>query len=199
MSFKSLLKPMTFATVLIISIVITSACSSSVKVRSDIAPGVDLSAYDTYGFFSQLGVEGEHYSSLLGQHFRDAVSRQMELRGFASADSPQLQVNVSVGAQDKVRVNTYDDPYLHGGYYGYRGYGYYGSPWYRGGTRTTVHQYTEANVYVDVVDAGKHELVWQGVATFTLTDKMQENVRESVNSTVDRIFTQFPVAASASP
>jgi hypothetical protein len=199
MSFKSLSKTMAFVTFLMISIVITSACSSSVKVRSDVAPGVDLSSYQTYGFFSQLGVEGEHYSSLLGQHFRDAVSRQMESRGFTSSDSPQLQVNVSVGAQDKVKVNTYDDPYLYGGHYGYRGYGFYGSPWYGSGTRTTVHQYTEANVYVDVVDASKHELVWQGVATFTLTDKMQENVRETVNATVDKIFTQFPVAAPATP
>jgi len=198
MPFKSLLKSTSVVTVLVL-VVFTAACSSSVKVRSDAAPGVDLSSFETFGFFSQLGVEGEQYSSLLGQHFRDAISGQMESRGFELSDAPQLQINVSVGAQDKVRVNTYDDPYLYGGYYGYRGYGYYGSPWYRSGTRTTVHQYTEANVYVDVVDASEHELVWQGVATFTLTDKMQENVRESINNTVDKIFTQFPVTAPANP
>lgn len=179
---------------LIISALLVSACAPSVKVRSDVAPGVDLSAYQTYNFFSQMGVEGDSYSSLLGQHFRDAIFAEMESRGFELTQTPQLQVNVSIGAKDKVKVNTYNDPYLYGGYYGYRGRGYYGSPWYGGGTRTTVHQYTEANVYIDVVDSAKHQLVWQGVATFTVTDKMQEQVRETVISTVNSVFEQFPVA-----
>jgi hypothetical protein len=93
-------------------------------------------------------------------------------------------------------VNTYNDPYLYGGYYGGAGYGYYGSPWhYGGGTRTTVHQYTEANVYIDMVDSSEHKVVWQGVATFTLTDKMQEQLRETVNNTVSKVFAEFPVPA----
>jgi hypothetical protein len=172
-----------------------TACSPSVKVRSDVAPDADLSRYESFSFFKPMGIEDDQYSNLLGQHFRDAVSQQMSARGFTPADSPQLRVNVSVGAKDKVRVNTYQEPYVYGGYYGYSGYGYYGSPWGYGGTRTTVHQYTEANVYLDVVDAGTHKLLWQGVATFTLTDKMQKQLRETVFSTVESIFEQFPVAA----
>jgi hypothetical protein len=65
-------------------------------------------------------------------------------------------------------------------------------------TSTTVRQYTEANVYIDMVDASEHKLVWQGVATFTLTDKMQSQMRETVNNTVEKIFTQFPVSRPSS-
>jgi hypothetical protein len=173
-----------------------AACAPTVKVRSDVDPGVDMRQYQTYGFFSQMGVEGDNYSNLLGRHFRDAISAQMDARGFRPSETPQLQINVSVGAEDKVRVNTYQDPYLYGGYYGMYGYGYMGGPWgYPGTTRTTVTQYTEANVYIDMVDASLHKMVWQGVATFTVTDKMQEQVRESIYSTVDKIFTQFPIQA----
>lgn len=176
--------------------VLLQACSPSVKVRSDADPGVDMRQFQTYDFFSQMGVEGDNYSNLLGQHFRDAISSQMNTRGFTQSGSPQLQINVSIGAQDKVRVNTYQDPYLHGGYYGGAGYGYYGSPWHYGGsTRTTVTQYTEADVYVDMVDSSEHKMVWQGVATFTVTDKMQERLRETVYNTVEKIFTEFPIAA----
>jgi hypothetical protein len=186
------------ASVALVAALLVAACSPSVKVRSDSNPDVDLRQFQTYGFFSQMGVEGENYSNLLGQHFRDAISSQMNSRGFKQSASPQLQVNVSIGAKDKVRVNTYSDPYLHGGYYGYGGYGYggYGSPWgYGGGTRTTVHQYTEANVYIDLVDSTQHKMIWQGVATFTVTDKMQEQLRDTVYSTVEKVFTQFPVPA----
>jgi hypothetical protein len=187
--------------VLIVAILAVSAaaCSPSVKVRSDTDPGVDMRQYQTYNFFSQLGVEGDSYSNLLGQHFRAAISGQMSSRGYSQADTPQLQINVSVGAEEKVRVNTYNEPYLHGGYYGHGGWGYggyYGSPWgYGGATRTTVHQYTEANVYIDMVDANQHKMVWQGVATFTVTDKMQEQLRETIYNTVNKVFEQFPVSA----
>ena len=175
-----------------------AGCAPSVKVRSDTDPDVNLGQYQTYGFFSQLGVEGDSYSNLVGRHFRDAISGQMEARGYSKSESPQLQVNVSIGAEEKIRVNTYQDPYLHGGYYGPYGYGYMGSPWgYPTTTRTSVSQYTEANVYIDLVDASEHKLVWQGVATFTLTDKMQEQLRETVYNTVDKVFEQYPVPAPA--
>ena len=175
-----------------------TACSPSVQVRTDSDPGVNMSQYKSYDFFSQLGIEGDGYSNLLGQHFRAAISSQMNARGISQSETPQLQINVSIGAEDKVRVNTYQDPYLYGGYYG-RGYGAYGhgSPWGYGGgaTRTTVHQYTQAKVYIDMVDASTHKMVWQGVATFTVTDKMQGQLRETVNNTVEKILSQFPVTA----
>ena len=198
MSFKFLSPTSRALAVLLVLSVLMSACSPSVKVRSDTDPSVNMSQYKTYDFFSQLGVEGDNYSSLAGQHFRDAISQQMNVRGYSQSGSPQLQVNVSVGAQDKVRVNTYNDPYLYGGYYGHRGAGFYGSPYmYGGGTRTTVTQYTEANVYIDMVDSSEHKLVWQGVATFNVTDKMQEQLRETVLNTVNKIFEEFPVPAPA--
>jgi hypothetical protein len=181
------------------AVMLLAGCAPSVKVRSDADPEVNMGQYQTYDFFSQLGVEGDSYSNLVGRHFRDAISAQMEARGYSRSDSPQLQLNVSIGAEEKIRVNTYQDPYVYGGYYGRPGYGYMGSPWgYPTTTRTSVSQYTEANVYIDMVDASEHKLVWQGVATFTLTDKMQEQLRETVYNTVDKVFTQYPVPAPES-
>ena len=197
---KFILSRLSIRTVITVAVTATllSACSPSVKVRSDTDPGVDMRQFSSYDFFSQMGIEGDGYSNLLGQHFRDAITSQMNLRGFSQDGSPQLQINVSIAAEEKVRVNTYQDPYLYGGYYGRgRGYGgYYGSPMgYGGGTRTTVHQYTQANVYIDMVDSTSHKMVWQGVATFTVTDKMQGQLRETVQNTVAKIFSQFPVSA----
>jgi hypothetical protein len=175
-----------------------AGCGPSVQVRSDVAPDVDLAGYQTYGFFRQLGIEGDNYSNIFGQHFRAAISEQMEARGYTLSDEPQLLVNVSVGQEDKIRVNTYQEPYLHGGYYGRCCYGTYGGPWgYPGSTRTTVSQYTEANVYIDVVDAGEARMIWQGVATFTVTEKMQQQLRETIYSTVDKIYVQYPVPGPA--
>lgn len=182
---------------LCLAALLSAGCAPSVKVRSDVAPDANLGQYQTYGFFKQLGVEGDNYSNIYGQHFRGAITQEMEARGYRKADEPQLLVNVTVGSEEKIRVNTYSDPYLYGGYYG-RPYGMYYGPWgYPGATQTSVHQYTEANVYIDVVDAAEHKMIWQGVATFTVTDKMQQQLRETVYSTVDQVFTQYPVAPAA--
>jgi hypothetical protein len=181
------------AIVIFIAAVLVGGCGSSVKVRSDYDPGVDMRQYKTYNFFSQMGIEGDNYSNLYGQHFRAAISEQMEARGYVKSDNPDLQINVTAAADEKVRVNTYSDPYLYGGYYG--GYRGYYDPWYGhgGGTRTTVHQYTEANIYIDLVDGKEHKMVWQGVATFTVTDKMQREIRQSISNTVSEIFGAYPI------
>ena len=181
-----------------VAALVLSGCAPSVKVRSDVAPEANLAQYQTFGFFEQLGVEGDNYSNIFGQHFRSAITQEMESRGYRKSEEPQLLVNVTVGSEEKIRVNTYQEPYLYGGYYG-RPYGgmYYG-PWgYPGATQTSVRQYTEANVYIDVVDASEHKMVWQGVATFTVTDKMQQQLRETIYSTVDSVFTQYPVGSTA--
>lgn len=173
-----------------------TACAPSVTVRTDSDPSVNLASYETFGFFKQMGIEGDNYSSLLGEHFRQVISSEMEARGYAPSDDPGLRINVSVGAEEKVRVNTYQEPYLYGGFYGARTYGYWGSPFYGGATQTTVRQYTEANVYIDLVDTSQDKMVWQGVASFTLTDKMQTQMRATIERTVEGIFSRFPVPVS---
>jgi len=175
-----------------------TGCAPSVKVRSDTVPDANLAQYQTFGFFKQLGIEGDNYSNIFGEHFRDAISREMKARGYTESDDPQLLVNVSAGQEEKIRVNTYQEPYLYGGYYGRCCYGSWGGPWgYPGATQTSVHQYTEANVFIDVVDASEHRMIWQGVATFTVTDKMQQQLRETIFNTVDKVFAQYPVAPAA--
>jgi len=183
--------------ILAIAAMALAACAPSVKVRTDADPSVNMSQYETYNFFSKLGIEDDGYSNLLGQHFRASITSQMDSRGYTKSNTPQLQVNVTIAKDDKVRVNTYQDPYLYGGYYGgFRG-PYWGSPMYYGGgtTRTTVSQYTQANVYIDLVDSSTHKMVWQGVATFNLTEKMQQQVAATVNNTVAEIFAKYPVPA----
>jgi uncharacterized lipoprotein YajG len=87
-SFSHFLKLLTMTSV--VASLLLAGCS----------PSVNMSEYQTYDFFSQMGVEGESYSNLVGQHFRDAISTQMESRGYQKSETPQLQINVSIGAEE---------------------------------------------------------------------------------------------------
>jgi len=167
-----------------------TGCASGPKIQTDHDPSVDFSKYHTYNFFKPLGIEGHSYSSILGQNFRDAISREMDSRGYEMSDDPDLLLNVSARLQEKTKVTTYNDPYP---YYGYR-MGYY-DPWYGYGygTQTHVSQYTEGTVNIDMVDAAQKRMVWEGIAIGRVhEDRTNLEVKEAIFSGVAQMFSQYP-------
>ena len=73
-------------------------------------------------------------------------------------------------------------------YYGYRR-GYYGG-W--GGYDTHVQQYVEGTLNIDIVDARRKQLVWEGVAVGRVTDKQREQRQAAINAAVAEIFSKYP-------
>jgi len=192
------MKKMNFGLLLIASVVLLSACSSGPDIRTDYDRSVDFTGFKTYGFFSPLGIEGPNYSTIYGSIFREAISREMENRGYRKAENPDLLINVSARLEDKTKVTTSTNPgYYGGGYYGYRR-GFY-DPWvgYGYGTTTHVSQYTEGTINVDVVDAKDKKLIFEGVSVGRLKDdRTNEEIREAINSGVATVFTGYPATAS---
>ncbi|MEE4175398.1 MAG: DUF4136 domain-containing protein [Xanthomonadales bacterium] len=172
-----------------------AACSSGPKIKADYDPSVDFSQYQTFNFYKPMGIENPNYSSLIGQMFRDAITREMEQRGYTLADDPDLMMNVSAILEDKTKVTTYNDP-MYGGYYGYRR-GFY-DPWYGYGYGTSTHvsQYTEGTVNIDMVDAKAKRMVWEGIAVGRVNeDRSNEEVRQAINSGVTEMFASYPFRA----
>jgi hypothetical protein len=77
-----------------------------------------------------------------------------------------------------------------GGYYGYRG-GMYGT--WGNYSQTTATQYTQGTLNIDVVDAGRKQLVWEGVVTKTITEKSAQNLEATVDGAVAAAFAKFPL------
>ena len=180
-----------------IAILLLAACSSGPEIKSDYDREVDFSQYKTYGFFNSMGIENRNYSSIYGSVFREAISREMESRGYRLSDNPDLLINVSARLQDKTKVTTTSDPYMSGGYYGYR-HGAYGA-WggYGYGTTTHVSNYTEGTVNVDLVDRVLKRMVWEGVGVGRLKEnRTNEETREAINSALTEMFAGYPFRAN---
>jgi hypothetical protein len=62
----------------------------------------------------------------------------------------------------------------------------------------TTH-YQQGTLAIDVVDASKQQLVWQGVAQARLTKDMMENPEATIGSVVADIFEKYPVQPPAAP
>lgn len=176
-------------------ILLLSACSSGPQIKSDYDQSVDFSQYRTYNFFERLSIEDPNYSTIYGSIFRQAISREMESRGYTRSEDPDLLINVSARLQEKTDVRTTTDPFP-APYYGYRR-GFY-DPWYGYGYGISTHvsQYTEGTVNIDVVDARAKKMVFEGVGVGRLReDRTNEEVREAINSAVAEMFKGYPASA----
>ena len=170
-----------------------SACSSSLQVRSDADPSADFSQYSTFNFFDPMGIEGGYNSPIFGEHFRAAISRELRQRRYQENDDPNLLVNVTIRADDRVKMTSYTAPYMSGGYYSRPGGAHYGSSL---GVGVSVSQratkVTEASVFIDLVDVQQQRVVWQGVAVLDVTDKVAKQLRDSIYTAVNEVFKQYP-------
>lgn len=187
-------KPISLLLIAAFALLLT-ACSSGPQIKADYDPSVDFSGYQTFNFYNPMGIENPNYSSIIGQMFREAITREMEQRGYTLSDDPDLMMNVSAILEDKTKVTTYNDP-MYGGYYGYRA-GFY-DPWYGYGYGTSTHvsQYTEGTVNIDMVDARAKRMVWEGIAVGRVDeDRSNAEVREAINSGVAEMFSAYPFRA----
>ncbi len=173
-----------------------AGCASGPRIQSDYDHTIDFSQYRTYNFFNPMGIESPNYSSIYGSIFRDAIGKEMASRGYTLSDNPDLLINVSGRLQDKTKVTTTSDPYMAGGYYGYRrgAYGAWGGYGY--GTSTHVSNYTEGTINVDMVDREQKRMVWEGVAVGRVNDKnTNDEKRANVYAGIKEMFAAYPFRA----
>jgi len=170
-----------------------SACSSGPTIRSDYDHGADFGRYRSFGFMSPLGTDKAGYSSLLTERLKTATRGQMEMRGYTySEQSPDLLVNFNAKRQEKTEVT----PAPPGPYYGYRA-GFYGG-WPGYGWGSDVYQYTEGTLNIDLVDARRKQLVWEGVSVGVIDDVEKAASTQNVEASVAQIFSRYPFRAGNS-
>ena len=171
---------MTVAAALLVS------CASKPSIRSNQDPAVNFTQYQTFGFFDEVTKRQAAYDSFATRYIKTAVDREMSSRGFQKNEQPQLLVNIHVQTKDKVKVT--ETPTGGYGYYGYR-YGAYG---WGAGVHTTVDNYTEGTLNVDVIDRTQSKLLWEGIAIGRISDKAREDPQTAIDAVVKQVFERFP-------
>ena len=170
-----------------------ASCATGPKVSADYDHSADFSAYRTFGFFEQLGTDAAGYESLITQTLKSAARREMEARGYTYAESgADLLINFNAKLAQQTRVSQTPAPMPM--YYGYRRGFYSGwGPSY--GYETHVDQYVEGTLNIDVVDAKRKRLVWEGVAVGRVRDRAAADRQAAINAAVAEIFSKYPFRA----
>lgn len=174
------------------------ACATGPKVRTDYDHAANFASYRTYNFAPELGTDRGGYSTIVTGHFKRAVAREMESRGYTLAtDKPDLLVNFYTSVRERTEVNSSPRFTFGAGYYGYR-YGLYTAwPLYDRDITTTQQQVGTANV--DVVDASRKQLIWEGRTEGRLTEGMLDEPGPAIDKAVAALFTKYPARSGSAP
>ncbi|MBA2745561.1 MAG: DUF4136 domain-containing protein [Flavisolibacter sp.] len=173
------MKTMNFLPLLLIFIL--GACSS-VHVASDYDKKADFSKYKTYAFY-KTGIDKVEISDLDKKRILRSIEEVMTSKGYTKSENPDLLVNFFTKSTEQVNVNNG---------WGY-GYGFGWNPWMWGGM-ASVYTNTEGSLFIDLIDANKKDLIWQGEGVGILTQNSGEK-DERIKEFVTKILNQYPPGA----
>ncbi len=158
------------------------ASCSSVRVYSDYDKQVDFTPYKTFAFHKN-GIDKAEISDLDKKRILHAIDETMSAKGFTKSDNPDLLISFFTKEREEVNVNQFNAGW------GY-GWGWGWNPFLWGGN-TMVTRHTEGSLYIDIIDAKKKELIWQGEGEGVLT-KDRDKKEALIQEFVSKILEQYP-------
>jgi hypothetical protein len=145
-------------------LVLLAACASGPSIVSNTSDGTDFRAFKTYNFFPQLGTDRSNgVRTPISSRLMAAMEREMELRGLTQSDSPDLLIDFNVWTEDRVDIRSTPSHTVHRSHWN-RGFSTW--PTYN----TTVRQYTEGSLLIDLIDPRSGTLVAEAAASQRISD-----------------------------
>lgn len=160
--------------------VLLSSCSS-IRVVSDYDKDATFSDYKTFAFYKP-GIDKAEINDIDKKRILRAIEKTMLIKGFKKSESPDLLISIFTKSREEVNV------YSNG--FGPYGYGWGWTPFYWNNMNmTSVSTSTQGVLYIDLIDALKKELIWQGQGTGYLTtnpEKKENLIQEFVNQILEK-------------
>jgi len=175
------LVPIKFALVLLLS-----ACASTPTIVAHNNPESDFGLFQTYNFIEPLGTDRANGTqTTLSARLITAMEHEMKLRGLTLSDSPDLLVDFTILSVDRVDVRTTP---VHSVRRSHWNRGFSTWPAYN----TTVRQYTEGSLIIDLIDPKRNRLAAEGAATSRIsdTDFTQQQVDDVVAQVMAGIWAK---------
>ncbi|MCX6238110.1 MAG: DUF4136 domain-containing protein [Bacteroidia bacterium] len=152
---------------------------ASIKVSTDYDRKADFSKYKTFNFSKE--VDKVTLNDLNRRRLKDAISKEMQAKGFQISTTPDVLVNAFV--KGKTKYSATANTFYNGGMY-YRGFG-------SSSTYVDVNKSIEGTLFIDLIDVQEKKMIWEGVAE-GLVNPRTETREDKINSVVAMIFKNFP-------
>ncbi|WP_224485505.1 DUF4136 domain-containing protein [Robertkochia aurantiaca] len=167
----------------LLAVFVLASCST-VSVATDYDRSADFSQYRTFAFYKP-GIDQADISDLDKKRILRAIQNELVAKGWQKSQDPDILI--SIFTKEKDRINVYNNAG-----WGW-GWGWGWNPWWGGAGMTSVSTNTEGSLYIDLIDAKRRELVWQGKGTGDLvTDGDVAKKEERIAEFVREILSAFP-------
>ena len=168
---------------LLLLLVLVATSCSSVRVASDYDKNANFSQLKTFAFY-KTGIDKAEISDLDKRRILRAIESELLAKGYTKSENPDMLVSIFTKSQQ--RVDVYNNAWGYGGW-GWGGFGGWGWGW----NQPSVSTRTEGTLYIDLIDAKKKELVWQGMGTGDLSQNM-ERKEERIKEFVTKVMEKYP-------
>ena len=165
---------------------VLTSCASGPTITVNSAPGTDLSNFQTFNFMQPLGTDrGNGARTTMSTMLMTSVNREMASRGLTQSDSPDLLVDFFVTTQDRVDVRTTSTGMhsVHRSHWNRRCCSTW--PTYQ----TTVRQYTEGTLLIDLIDPAANAMVAEGAAQSRI--RSNEVTQQRMDDVVGQIMADM--------
>ena len=166
-----------------------AACSSGPSIITNAAPDFSLAGYQTFGFLQPLSTDRGNVQTLTSATLIEAATFELQDAGLRRDDTnPDLVVNFVISTRETLQTRPSSGASMHHGRGRYGTWGGYSMSM----STTEVVQRTEGTLGIDVIDASRLQLVWEGAATQRITESMQQNRDQILRDVVAEILAKFP-------
>jgi len=165
---------------MILSALLVTGNAYGMKVKTDYDRSFDFGRLKTFSFEDQRRAAGSllQRNTLEGERIKDALRRDLEMRGFRYQPDGRPDFLIAYYALDRERAEI--EPVGYGMPYRWR-WGWGPGVWTR--------YYTQGSVVVDFIDPGSNQLIWRGRATDTV--KGLDQSEKQIDKGVDELVKHF--------
>ena len=155
------------------ALVLSADVQAKPTISTDAVPGVNFSAYKTYSWVNTrapAGVNPVMYQRIVGD-FDQALTSL----GYQKAEPADLSLILTIGAQQKTDVESFG----------------------RFGLQTSVYQYVQGQLSLDVFDTKTQKALWHGQVSETVNPDKPNQAK--VDSAIAKLMQKFPATAAVAP
>lgn len=159
-----------------------AAAAMAQQVETTVDRAADFSKYRTFS----IEIATPWGNPIGEKNLLEELTAAFTAKGWTldAQGSPDARILVHGATQEKQRLDTfYTGGY--GGYYGGWGWGGVGS------STTTVSEYTEGTLVVDIFDSATKALIWRGVAQDELKAKQHKREKQA-SKAIAKLLRDFP-------
>ena len=169
---------------ILIALVILAGCATSkTHIEATHDPAANFSEFRTFGFAEPPGTDRRGARTALSSELVFSTIRELQARGMQPVSSnPDLLIDFFVAEQTGMGTSS-QFAHAHGGVSTWSGYD----------PRTPrSSQIVEGLLTIDIIDARRGALVFEGMADARITESMRDNLEETISGVVTKVLARMP-------